>query len=637
MDFDLIVVIDAHKDELDLTDHSQTSIIATKNEMFERVTKTMRDDFGTEIINPQLLEDFGFNLEESYIGPIYESPFYFIFWFTSNRSVLLAIEHTYNENVEWILNLITYLINEGKPISFEMLTKMRYELLDFVTAPIFDEHSNRHLDLFYTFPQTFFLDSMITPSNLENVNIETLPETLSLKDEIKVVEFLLSQANRRNFALNWLPEIVERLSNILQMDNYFPENVLVVLNAIDALLQLPPSPLSIPPLLSFFEILESYDKLKEYQSLLDTIKIQKGFLIKEPPEVKEITIPFLPSSYSLIPYVVDVILGHSDPESAVNKWKKFRQTDEILRGYHFLLEFLGDYSYGEQKFIDSENFYAEALSSYLLKGSFSLYFHHLSQKLLQTRLQRILQYFTTSALHLDLHQFEKAISFGWSAIRLAITMLQQAISAKVEIQDAVAKLTENLPYAKRSLLCVESEMTPVIELKLDELIEDLTSFLSGKISLDEFSYKLEVNQEAFTYLMPQSPPRFLLLTPDGRLLYSVSADHDLTESDTASDSHLLAGVLTAIRTIFMEASISGSGNVKEIDAGDSTLYIEARDSLVLVVSAVMMTQELREFANSIADILQLEFGGLVREWDGSSNMIKDLIQFLRSQIKEKLL
>ncbi len=137
--------------------------------------------------------------------------------------------------------------------------------------------------------------------------------------------------------------------------------------------------------------------------------------------------------------------------------------------------------------------------------------------------------------------------------------------------------------------------------------------------------------------MPQTPPKFLILTPDGRLVYSVTADHQITESGMASDSHLLAGVLTAIRTIFLEASMSGSGNVREIDAGDSTLYIEARESLVLVVSAVTMTQELREFTNNMADFLQLNYGDLLDNWDGSSNMVAEMIEVFRDAIREKLL
>ncbi len=636
MNFDKLAIIESDSAGLDLNVPATFKIETKSSEIFENVRNTLISNFGDSRISKELLDRFGFETTEDYLGPIYESPFFFIFWLNYDRIVILAIEQSYNENVEWLVDIITHNLKEGSPINFDELSQKRYLLLEYATAPIVDETYGWHFDLFYTFPQTHFLKNAVDPSSRGTLNFEGLSDSLSLEDELDIIEFFFSQGYAKNFSTSWLPQLITHLNKILDFDDVFPENILVVLNAIDALIQLPLTPFGVPLVANFLEKLIHEPKIAQFPSIHKVLLLQHAYFIKSPIPSDSITHPSIPSVYTSIPYIIKIIRGQIPLEKAIENWQSKGSIETTHRGFSDMMEYFGDFSMENNRLAMAESLYSSAIETLVCPTPTNFHFVHLSRKLLNAKIARFNQYATTSILHLDLHQFEKAIEFGWAAIRLALTLLQIGLKSNVAMKQDVQIIIKYLPQIKQSLLSNENEMTPVIELKIDELMDDLTHALNEGETV-QILHKLEVHQESFKYLMPQTPPRFLLLTPDGRLLYAVSADYELTESESTSDSHLLAGVLTAIRTIFMEASISGSGNVKEIDAGDSTLYIEARESVVVVVSAVTMTQELKEFTNWIANIIQLDYAEVIDSWDGSSKMLKDIIEFVREGIRTKLL
>ncbi len=630
-----VTILRGNEKQINFEDPGSYSVISKNPEFGESVISTLKNIFGTSIISLESFQKINIESYDDYLGPVFFDPYYFVFIGQFSSLTIIAINKNYPYNADWILQSVELHLNHNRPISFNSLQEMRYEFLDICTSPIYDDTTDSYNDLFATFPPSNFLNSIIGESKITN-NI--LSDTIDVTNAIEIIEFFLSQIyrsdNNHGHIKNWLEKIHQVFQeHLLPNLTQNPEIMLILLNFYDALILFSPPLISLPMIISFLKKVLSLEEIQKHPSVQYVLTLQKAFLTRDSLPPFEIHKRSIPESYKLIPYFLEVLKKENISQENFNKIQQSISPEIFYRGYFQLMQYIGDELFRQCRYSVAEIYYSELRQKILVKESNFPLKRIIDSKIFFSKQGIFNLYVKTSILHYNIHQFDKAMDFAWSAIRIGLKTIQFAIENSVSPSTLIDSLFNNFLQIKESLLAEEREMNPVIELKLDELYTDLMEIKN----LDELLEKINVHQESFAFLMPQTPPKFLFLTPDGRLLYSVTANYDLENSEEETESHLMAGVLTAIRTIFLEASFSGSGNVKEIDAGDTTLYIEARDSVVVVVSSVNLDQELKNFANWIANEIQLNYSEIIDNWDGRMLSLEPIVKFIIQSIKEKLL
>ncbi|MDH5403257.1 MAG: hypothetical protein OEY49_12250, partial [Candidatus Heimdallarchaeota archaeon] len=168
--------------------------------------------------------------------------------------------------------------------------------------------------------------------------------------------------------------------------------------------------------------------------------------------------------------------------------------------------------------------------------------------------------------------------------------------------------------------------------KLHELWIFLNELENTTYPREELLKLASIQFDSVVHLMPQSPPSFLLITLDGRLVFSMEAIDNPHFVEESKRDHLIAGVLTAIQSVMREATLSEDGSVKELNSGDSTILIEVRQSFMLIVSCVTVTDELRIFSTDIADKVEGLYGQVLKQWFGDKKSVIELSNYFKNKV-----
>jgi hypothetical protein len=241
--------------------------------------------------------------------------------------------------------------------------------------------------------------------------------------------------------------------------------------------------------------------------------------------------------------------------------------------------------------------------------------------------------------------FNEAKKFAWKALMVSMDIISRIVKFQLIIQkspktikqfqlkNVIEEILDCIFLCKRAILSVEDEKKPVIELKLIELqkfFEDIMDDEPDKFQ--DVEIWLETQIDSLKFIIPQSPSQYMFLTTDGRLIHyhdPLLPDNEITDS---AHKHLVAGVLTAITSMFFEHNFLGSGVLNQINTVDHTLIIENRPNIVVIgICQIALIEEII-ITRKLADLLEEKYGSLLTNWLGNKSALKEFI----TEIKEYL-
>jgi len=237
---------------------------------------------------------------------------------------------------------------------------------------------------------------------------------------------------------------------------------------------------------------------------------------------------------------------------------------------------------------------------------------------------------------------------AWRAMMIALDTIRFIVDRyQLEHNDAteivrdptldkfIHEFMDFFPMAQRCLRNnTDREILPVIDLKLNEL-KKLFLSLADEIpdKLNDVKIWIDTQKESLRFLIPLSVPSFMFLTPDGRLIHHYSQTYVENPSSTRNSSqHLLAGILMAIRTVFHETQILGSGGIREINAVGGTLIIESRPNVMVISICDIVFPEIKEKTRFLADHAQQQYSQILKKWNGTKQMLADFIADIDHQL-----
>ncbi len=228
-------------------------------------------------------------------------------------------------------------------------------------------------------------------------------------------------------------------------------------------------------------------------------------------------------------------------------------------------------------------------------------------------------------------------TFAWRALSLSMEILRKTLNTGFDIKAMVNRILPYVDFCKNALLRIEDEITPVIELKIDELYKmfyELTDDIPD--DPEDVDLWIETHTTSLQFMLPQVLPSYLFLTVDGRLFYHTesSANYSRQVSDEV-DNTLFAGVLSAIRFAFQEKISPVRGLIDEIKVGGDTLLIENTDNIVVIVITSFVYPELRKFISKLSSDLEFNYGTMISKWLGDKRKLNNMIEFIDKEIVNK--
>ena len=564
-----------------------------------------------------------------YIGPISFKEFQLVFWEKDGNLVFMITEA--EREVYWIIQSISYLLEFSGKLSRETILDIRYKFPSVLSVD--PKLRNFALeDPFRSIPQTYFKASMIQEGPASKDQSE-------LGEIITIISKNLSALCMGSGNLHELGMIIESL----QSPSLNRERFYISLNLLDALVFSGMDKHEISTIIAphYLNLIEYLD-LQGFNNLSWVIKGYLGFYfgVKVDIEPRQIDDYSIPNIYYLLPHLIRVTRETKSIENIEGELStllgEIIEFDYPFYGQSFLYESIAYVSAEIKNYRKAMTYFTLAADYYTLERQVEEVEKCLKNSV-QSSCMHYVEYATAANLFHFLGQNSEGIKMGWMALNLSMTVVMDSLNISLEYtQDILETILFHIDECKRPLLSEETDMTPVIELKLDELINFYSELLNEKTEdVTNALQSIEMHKESIKFLMPFTPPVFLFLTVDGRLLYSVKATADL-EMEELHLSNLMAGVLTAVRSIFVEASFSGGGAVKEINTGDSTLLIEARNNIVVVASSLNMTQEIRSFTLEIADQIDEEFSQLLETWDGGTESVDPIVDMINQKVLSDL-
>ena len=564
-----------------------------------------------------------------YIGPISFKEFQLVFWEKEGNLVFMITEA--EREVYWIIQSISYLLEFSGKLSRETILDIRYKFPSVLSVD--PKLRNFALeDPFRSIPQTYFKASMIQ-------EVPAYEDQSELGEIITIISKNLSALYMGSGNLHELGAIIESLlSPSLNRERFY-----ISLNLLDALAFSGMDKYELSRIIArhYLNLIEYLD-LQAFNNLSWVIKGYLGFYfgVKVDIEPRQIDDYIIPNIYYLLPHLIRVTRGTKSIENIEGELStllsEIIEFDYPFYGQSFLYESIAYVSAEIKNYRKAMTYFTLAADYYALEKQVEEVEKCLKNSV-QSSCMHYVEYATAANLFHFLGQNSEGIKMGWMALNLSMTVVMDSLNISLEYtQDILETILFHIDECKRPLLGEETDMTPVIELKLDELINFYSELLNEKTEdVTNALQSIEMHKESIKFLMPFTPPVFLFLTVDGRLLYSVKATADL-EMEELHLSNLMAGVLTAVRSIFVEASFSGGGAVKEINTGDSTLLIEARNNIVVVASSLNMTQEIRSFTLEIADQIDEEFSHLLETWDGGTESVDPIVDMINQKVLSDL-
>ena len=565
--------------------------------------------------------------EQDYIGPFSFENRQIVFW--SKDSKVSALVTDLLGDISWIIQSISYHMAFEMKITSQSVLDLRYKYP--VICAMDPKLRNFKLqDAFKSIPQTYF-KSILNGDPFENYEDNEYADILNVMNNIL-----------KGIATDHPKELEKNLRSALElllMSRGSKERFYIAINLMDALLfsKIDRSMLSNIFIDIFSDQIE-YLNLQGMKNITWVISCYLKYYFGAEVELEKMELNNyeVPMVYYLLPNLSRIRQERIEniAEFLNDLNNEALEIGHFLYGQGYLYESIGYVSAAEKNYHRAVTFFTLAVDYYNVIGSKTDAII-CNKKSVQSSIYHYSEYATAANLFHYIGQQGEGIKMAWMALNISMSIVKNALGISMSYtQDILDSVIEYIDQCRRPLLAEESDMTPVVDLKISELENFYRSLLYAEDSEENLSdavTSIEMHQESIKFLMPFTPPIFLFLTTDGRLIYSVKATEELEMEETHL-THLLAGVLTAVRSMFVEASFSSSGTVKEINTGDSTLLIEARESIVVVTSALNMTQEIRNFTLEIANILEEQFSDIIVNWDGEVAALDPMVDLINKKI-----
>ncbi len=564
--------------------------------------------------------------EKNFLGP-FQFENIALFRSKEPNSTQVLVSFDYDTHDYWVPK--TYFHNNliGNFKGYKELEQARYEKLNIIASPSFRDTQNPITDLLETEPRTKFipleLDTAVTNENSKS-ELEEFVNLLDLYYE------RLRISKGEYSTLKFLRTTLDQVKKKIEEQNNEGEIYLVLLNLFDALTFLHFSPSHRIKICQTIKLI--LNTCQGYLSETTNYVFQLYYAIfsNTSIELREDLVENLPVSLHLM---LDLFSEKTHTlESLLNLTERYVSSEVYYRGYPLLNELIGNHYFDLEDFEKAQTYYSLAKSYLIFQQSNSSKKMLLDSLIVNSMEKTIVQIHHAALYALNTLKLEEAKRFSWTGLLKVLELFEKASQTENLNLISVNDLFETLRLFKRILVLEENEMTPVIDLKITLLIEELSEIFE-KQTLTLNTDFFEMHRESLSFIVPRSPIQFLFLTTDGRLLFNIVGSHPPTLVND-SKSHLLAGVLTAVRSIFLETSFGADSSLHEINAGENILFIDALEGVVVVASNNVMNDNLRSFVRSLTKNIMVNFGKILNDWDGSLDSISMVQKFALSSIEE---
>ena len=150
--------------------------------------------------------------------------------------------------------------------------------------------------------------------------------------------------------------------------------------------------------------------------------------------------------------------------------------------------------------------------------------------------------------------------------------------------------------------------------------------------LDEVSQKKQLEKLIVSVLknIPVSPPTFLLISSDGRLIASGLISLEGWQNPDL-EGVVFSGILSAIMGLLSEVSPS-SATLRTIDAGGMKIMLEKTEDIIAVLLADRETREFRESLRTILTEIDRRFSKDLAIWDGNLSFVPQIKKIVISHL-----
>lgn len=228
------------------------------------------------------------------------------------------------------------------------------------------------------------------------------------------------------------------------------------------------------------------------------------------------------------------------------------------------------------------------------------------------------------------NDLEKSVYLAWDALKylleghLNITPRNHYKMAREtsDILDYVASIL-SIPGKKRKNMSLLRKIRKTIEsIQLQQMDEP-----TQKKNLENLIQMVLRN-------IPISPPTFLLISSDGRLIVSGLISRE-GWSQPDLEGVVFSGILSAIMGLLSEVSPS-SATLRTIDAGGMKIMLEKTDDVIAVLLADREIREFREALKMILHEIASNYSDVLEVWDGNLSFVPSIKEIVMSFLKDLL-
>ncbi len=224
------------------------------------------------------------------------------------------------------------------------------------------------------------------------------------------------------------------------------------------------------------------------------------------------------------------------------------------------------------------------------------------------------------------NNLEKAEYLAWDALK---SLLEGHLNISPRYHYKMARESSEILNYAASILSIpgKKRKNMAVIRKIRKAIESIQLQ-----QLDEASQKKQLESLISSVLknIPISPPTFLLITSDGRLIASGLITRDGWKNPDL-EGVVFSGILSAIMGLLSEVSPS-SASLRTIDAGGMKIMLEKTDDVIAVLLADRETREFRDALRFILMTIAQRFSKELDVWDGNLSFVPEIKDIVLSSL-----
>ncbi len=228
----------------------------------------------------------------------------------------------------------------------------------------------------------------------------------------------------------------------------------------------------------------------------------------------------------------------------------------------------------------------------------------------------------TSLFHRMENDLEKSIYLAWDSLKMLLEGYSNILTN--QRHNVIKESNDILTYAS-SILSIPGKKRKNLSLinKIRKIIRDTQLQMIDENSEKEHFHKLF---ELILRNIPISPPTFLLISSDGRLITSGIITKE-GWSNPNLEGVVFSGILSAIMGLLSEVSPS-SATLRTIDAGGMKIMVEKNEEAIAVILADRETREFRIALRNILEQIKEKFSIELDMWDGNLSFVPEIIDIV---------